>query len=125
MKSVADSGVTTSVCHPFAVIPAELTALNQWVCWHYETRKGKQTKPPIQAKSNGKLLYAESNNPATWSDFATAVAAADRLNLAGIGLNVWADDNLTGLDLDHVFDCLLYTSPSPRDGLLSRMPSSA
>ena len=24
-----------------------------------------------------------------------------------------------------VFDCLLYTSPSPRDGLLSRMPSSA
>ena len=26
--------------------------------------------------------------------------------------------------LDHIF-CLLYTSPSPRDGLLSRMPSSA
>ena len=30
-------------------------------------------------------------------------------------------------DLAAVFDhaCLLYTSPSPRDGLLSRMPSSA
>ena len=28
--------------------------------------------------------------------------------------------------LSHTFwDCLLYTSPSPRDGLLSRMPSSA
>ena len=25
----------------------------------------------------------------------------------------------------NVFTCLLYTSPSPRDGLLSRMPSSA
>ena len=24
-----------------------------------------------------------------------------------------------------VYCCLLYTSPSPRDGLLSRMPSSA
>ena len=24
-----------------------------------------------------------------------------------------------------IFICLLYTSPSPRDGLLSRMPSSA
>ena len=23
------------------------------------------------------------------------------------------------------YDCLLYTSPSPRDGLLSRMPSSS
>ena len=31
--------------------------------------------------------------------------------------------------IDDIFDrqqsCLLYTSPSPRDGLLSRMPSSA
>ena len=25
----------------------------------------------------------------------------------------------------HNYNCLLYTSPSPRDGLLSRMPSSA
>ena len=25
----------------------------------------------------------------------------------------------------HIHPCLLYTSPSPRDGLLSRMPSSA
>ena len=24
-----------------------------------------------------------------------------------------------------LYSCLLYTSPSPRDGLLSRMPSSA
>ena len=28
-------------------------------------------------------------------------------------------------DAIQVCDCLLYTSPSPRDGLLSRMPSSA
>ena len=27
--------------------------------------------------------------------------------------------------LEHLYPCLLYTSPSPRDGLLSRMPSSA
>ena len=31
-----------------------------------------------------------------------------------------------GLHLDaEAITCLLYTSPSPRDGLLSRMPSSA
>ena len=30
------------------------------------------------------------------------------------------------LTVDDIFEiCLLYTSPSPRDGLLSRMPSSA
>ena len=28
-------------------------------------------------------------------------------------------------DINQVKFCLLYTSPSPRDGLLSRMPSSA
>ena len=28
-------------------------------------------------------------------------------------------------DANKVYVCLLYTSPSPRDGLLSRMPSSA
>ena len=31
----------------------------------------------------------------------------------------------TGEDFVDVGGCLLYTSPSPRDGLLSRMPSSA
>ena len=30
-----------------------------------------------------------------------------------------------GLRIAHCYICLLYTSPSPRDGLLSRMPSSA
>ena len=37
------------------------------------------------------------------------------------------NDNLTGNFGDDTLygGCLLYTSPSPRDGLLSRMPSSA
>ena len=37
------------------------------------------------------------------------------------------DDRVCLLDrmLQHAKSCLLYTSPSPRDGLLSRMPSSA
>ena len=30
-----------------------------------------------------------------------------------------------GMAVDLFQGCLLYTSPSPRDGLLSRMPSSA
>ena len=30
-----------------------------------------------------------------------------------------------GIEITRVYGCLLYTSPSPRDGLLSRMPSSA
>ena len=38
------------------------------------------------------------------------------------GKSIWfVDEN----SFDQVYNCLLYTSPSPRDGLLSRMPSSA
>ena len=35
------------------------------------------------------------------------------------------DAMYTGANYDEFQTCLLYTSPSPRDGLLSRMPSSA
>ena len=35
------------------------------------------------------------------------------------------DIDLNVLRKRHLISCLLYTSPSPRDGLLSRMPSSA
>ena len=34
-------------------------------------------------------------------------------------------DVISVAELAAVMGCLLYTSPSPRDGLLSRMPSSA
>ena len=44
--------------------------------------------------------------------------------IIALGLNVLV--GLTGLvSLGQAGLCLLYTSPSPRDGLLSRMPSSA
>ena len=42
------------------------------------------------------------------------------LGLAWRGAPVFQSDRLATYE-----DCLLYTSPSPRDGLLSRMPSSA
>ena len=49
------------------------------------------------------------------------------------GMDVYIDEggNIIGTlkgkdnDLPPIAICLLYTSPSPRDGLLSRMPSSA
>ena len=44
----------------------------------------------------------------------------------GTGKTKVAIDNIAMLyDNGKINGCLLYTSPSPRDGLLSRMPSSA
>ena len=45
------------------------------------------------------------------------MAFLDRANVGFAKQAFQADTNIS--------DCLLYTSPSPRDGLLSRMPSSA
>ena len=42
--------------------------------------------------------------------------------------NLWKvrqNELRSAMEITGVPDCLLYTSPSPRDGLLSRMPSSA
>ena len=36
-----------------------------------------------------------------------------------------SNSNTTSQTVDYVVTCLLYTSPSPRDATLSRMPSSA
>ena len=43
----------------------------------------------------------------------------------GTGLVAALGDVEGGLGLVQFFACLLYTSPSPRDATLSRMPSSA
>ena len=54
------------------------------------------------------------------ADFKASQASAE----AGIKL-IKGGINPTEVDLLIHCACLLYTSPSPRDGLLSRMPSSA
>ena len=40
-------------------------------------------------------------------------------------INEWLTYDLPSAVAKQAWRCLLYTSPSPRDGLLSRMPSSA
>ena len=46
--------------------------------------------------------------------------SGDGMQLAG---NIFS--NVSATVGNDICTCLLYTSPSPRDGLLSRMPSSA
>ena len=45
--------------------------------------------------------------------------------VGGRQVRVWTKLEPTGVSRGQSRHCLLYTSPSPRDGLLSRMPSSA
>ena len=56
--------------------------------------------------------------PVKWTNFATGGEMTEAM-LSG-DIDISYSQGLTPF-----VNCLLYTSPSPRDGLLSRMPSSA
>jgi hypothetical protein len=81
---------------PTALAP--LVALSHWVLWRWETtKKGKLTKVPYQAARP--RSKADSTDPATWSDFATAAAAAASAD--GIGFCL-LNSNYGAFDID---DC--------------------
>ena len=65
---------------------------------------------------NEKLSYAIMRRGLDQDALTQAAEHGDPLELSDLGLR---------FDLTVPLACLLYTSPSPRDGLLSRMPSSA
>ena len=66
-------------------------------------------------------------------DFETTGFSAQKNEIIQIGAVKYDENNqeqarfnqLVKNQRSYVSTCLLYTSPSPRDGLLSRMPSSA
>jgi hypothetical protein len=79
---------------------AELTEIDRWVCWRYEQRKGKETKPPVQVDGR----YADSTDPNTWNTFdACYQAAFGKGKHDGIGFVLTNDDDIMAFDLD---DCL-------------------
>ena len=83
-------------------VPSDLETVPQWVCWSYEVRKGKVTKPPIDVHTGG---YAETDNPSTWATFETAETYYHEhpTYVSGVGLVV-AGTDLVGVDFDHCVD---------------------
>lgn len=95
--------------YQFGMIPAELRALRQWVCWKTVVREGKPTKVLITPKSGD---YARTHNQEgktyrdtpedTWDTFDAAIASYNRSkgNYDGIGFVFTADDPYCGVDVD-------------------------
>ena len=83
--------------------PQELKDRKQWVCWRLEPDKdgGKDRKVPYNPVSGSK---AQSNNPKTWTDYATAADALERYGYTGIGYMFTKDDGVVGVDVDHCYN---------------------
>ena len=58
---------------------------------------------------------------AAWALEVTHLKPSTMATLIQMARDIYPHDKIA----DEFYACLLYTSPSPRDGLLSRMPSSA
>ena len=103
--------------------------------------------PSIEVTKTSTITYADSDAGVQLGDTVnytitventgnttlTGVTVSDTIvDSAGVSLTLTTGPTYGGtgtfdgiLDVGESVTCLLYTSPSPRDGLLSRMPSSA
>ncbi len=86
-----------------AQVPAQLVVAPQWVGWDWvwDATRGEWAKVPRHPCTGG---LASATNPATWTDFDTALAAMTRHGWSGIGFVVTRDDPFTGVDLDRCRD---------------------
>ena len=67
----------------------------------------------LEADGNAIGMGCFSTEQIAWEVMKTFLAKSEQMNLEQATIIAWD------------VDCLLYTSPSPRDATLSRMPSSA
>jgi putative DNA primase/helicase len=82
-------------------VPQDLKALPQWVCWRYQTRDGKRTKVPVDAKTGA---LASSTDPNTWSTFGEATIALEWGHHDGVGFVFTEADPFFMIDLDGARD---------------------
>ena len=126
--SVADArSLSENLGNPYSVIPIKsiFEAYEKELQPQFDGMPFGVAEENLQSRIRGAMVMALSNrfgsillNTSNKSELATGYGTLYG-DMAG-GLGVIGD-----LYKTQVYACLLYTSPSPRDGLLSRMPSSA
>jgi hypothetical protein len=84
---------------------APLIERAQWCIWRWTQKlDGKWQKPPFQARQPDR--HASTNDPNTWADYFTALAAVQAGHGDGLSYVLTNDDPFGAIDLDHCRDKL-------------------
>ncbi|MBQ3380810.1 MAG: DNA primase, partial [Oscillospiraceae bacterium] len=102
--------------------PIELKKLRRWVGYRLipQPDGSKPKKVPVNAVT-GK--NAQSNNPASWCDYATARAAAEQYGYNGIGFMFLPEDGYVGVDVDHCYDPETGAFNETAQAIMARQPT--
>jgi AAA domain len=83
---------------PIALMP--LIERPQWCVWRWTQKPdGSWQKPPFMATQPDR--HASTNDPSTWTDYSTALAAVQAGDADGISYILTKDDPFGAIDLDH------------------------
>lgn len=81
---------------------APLIERQQWAVWRWTQKPGGWQKPPFISAQPDR--HASTNDPSTWSSYATALATVQAGHADGITYMLKADDPFAAIDLDHCRD---------------------
>jgi hypothetical protein len=100
--------IPTTYQRDLAKLPLALAPLierPQWAIWRWTQRPdGSWQKPPYQAMQPAR--HASTNDPSTWTDYDTALAAVQAGHANGLSYVLTKDDPFGAIDLDHCRDKL-------------------
>src|SRR6516225_9395999 len=103
----------TTYRRDLAKLPSALTPLTerpQWCNWRWTQKPdGRWQKPPFMATQPER--HASTNDPDTWADYRTALAAVQAGHADGISYILTKDDPFGAIDLDHCRDNLCSVDP--------------
>jgi hypothetical protein len=106
--SMHSSEKPTTYQRDLAKLPPALLPLierPQWCVWRWTQKPdGTWQKPPFQALQPDR--HASTNDPNTWTDYPTALAAVRAGHADGISYVLTKDDPFGAIDLDHCRDRL-------------------
>ena len=90
-----------------------------------QSQAATEAKLAVNGDGFGFAWYADNGDLGLYRDVLPAWTDGNLLSLSSMIRSRLFLAHVRASTFGQVSRCLLYTSPSPRDGLLSRMPSSA